>query len=66
LGDRPAYGGFARFSDSFTLPLWLDGVGYERMLAGKYLNGYTSTYVPPGWDRWFGYTGNPSAYYDYG
>jgi N-acetylglucosamine-6-sulfatase len=34
----------------------LDAAGYKTGLFGKYLNGYNqgNTYVPPGWDRWFG------------
>ena len=33
-------------------------------LLGKYLNGYTGSYVPPGWDRWF-VTWDGGGYYDY-
>jgi N-acetylglucosamine-6-sulfatase len=29
------------------------------MFIGKYFNGYdNTTYVPPGWDKWYGYLGN--------
>ena len=33
----------------------LDAAGYRTALIGRYLNGYwdDTTYVPPGWDRWF-------------
>lgn len=32
----------------------LDAAGYRTALLGKYFNGYAgTTYVPPGWDRWF-------------
>jgi arylsulfatase A-like enzyme len=47
----------------------LHDAGYRTGLFGKYLNGYTeedTSYVPPGWDRWFAFTdrnGNGS-YYD--
>jgi arylsulfatase A-like enzyme len=46
-------GGFAKFNDSSTLPIWLQQAGYYTSHAGKYLNGYQGTYVPPGWDDWF-------------
>jgi len=42
------------FSDTNTLPVWLDNAGYETKLLGKYLNGYPwdngAGYIPPGWD----------------
>jgi arylsulfatase A-like enzyme len=62
-----AYGGFSSFDDSSTVPIWLQGAGYRTSLMGKYLNGYNSLYVPPGWDHWFAFKGAPSgvAYYDY-
>lgn len=53
-GNAWPHGGFNAFPDGWTLPVWLDGVGYETMFAGKYLNGYRGGYVPPGWDHWFG------------
>jgi N-acetylglucosamine-6-sulfatase len=38
---------------------WLDEAGYETAYLGKYMNGYDdTTYVPPGWDEWFGWLGN--------
>jgi N-acetylglucosamine-6-sulfatase len=64
-----AYGGFHVFDDRSTLAVWLDEAGYETMLIGKYLNGYSQSWtdatdVPPGWDRWLAYWGGP-AYYGY-
>ncbi len=42
----------------------LDDAGYRTALLGKYFNGYhDTTYVPPGWDRWFGAFG--FKYFDY-
>lgn len=56
FGNQPPYGGFQAFDDSNTLPLWLQSVGYNTAIIGKYLNGYPAAgapdYVPPGWDTW--------------
>ena len=38
-----------------TLATLLQDAGYETWFGGKYLNGYDSTRVPPGWDHWRGY-----------
>ena len=45
-------GGFQVFIDSSTLPVWLKAAGYHTGIYGKYLNGYQSPYVAPGWDEW--------------
>ena len=58
------HGGFESFRDGSTIATWLDGAGYETALVGKYLNGYSGSYVPPGWDRWVALT--PPGYYRYG
>jgi len=58
------YGGFPAFHDGSTIATWLHDAGYLTGLFGKYLNGYTGTYVPPGWDRWF-VTYDGGAYFDY-
>ncbi|MGH2714693.1 MAG: sulfatase family protein, partial [Thermoleophilaceae bacterium] len=66
-GIKGPHGGFHVFDDRSTLPVWLNDVGYETMLAGKYLNGYLDgAYVPPGWDRWFAHTRNENAYFGWG
>lgn len=57
-------GGFNGFRDESTVATWLDDVGYETALVGKYLNGYPGSYVPPGWDRWVAFT--KTGYYRYG
>lgn len=57
------YGGFLSFDDSSTLATWLNPT-YKTALMGKYLNFYTdASYVPPGWDSWFGYLTGEVRYY---
>jgi arylsulfatase A-like enzyme len=44
----------------------LRAVGYRTGLFGKYLNYYTNTtFVPPGWSRWFGTWTPDYRYFDY-
>lgn len=43
---------FKRLGKS-TVANWLQDAGYVTALVGKYLNGYESLYVPPGWDSWY-------------
>jgi len=59
--NTPPLGGFRVFNElgreESTIATWLDGAGYETPFFGKYLNGYgreDPTYVPPGWDEWYG------------
>jgi N-acetylglucosamine-6-sulfatase len=71
LGNGPPDGGFTKFNDSSTLPLWLQQAGYQTIHIGKYLNGYGEgttdpTYVPPGWNEWYAATGGTTqSVYDY-
>src|SRR5829696_253803 len=53
-GGHDPYGGFEVFRDRRTIATALHGSGYATGFAGKYLNGHHSSYVPPGWDSWFG------------
>lgn len=46
-------GGFHAFDDEPTIATKLQNAGYATAFIGKYLNGYGSTYVSPGWDTWF-------------
>jgi N-acetylglucosamine-6-sulfatase len=62
------YGGYHSFhEDSSTIATWLHDAGYHTGLIGKYFNGYNTTYIPPGWDRWvvFKNATNGGAYYHY-
>jgi arylsulfatase A-like enzyme len=63
--NRRPHGGFFGFDDDSTLATWLQAAGYRTGMFGKYFNGYRhTTYVAPGWDRWFATYGG-GAYYDY-
>jgi N-acetylglucosamine-6-sulfatase len=52
--------------DQDTIATRLRSAGYTTGLFGKYLNGYTERYVPPGWDQWFAYTlnGGPESTFE--
>jgi len=61
--------------EASTIATWLQSAGHHTGFIGKYLNGYgenapegidPNTYVPPGWDYWFGLI-DPTTYrmYDY-
>jgi len=65
---------YSRFDASDTIAIWFHEQGYTTALFGKYINGYgshgTSLAPPPGWDRWFAFTGAEVGplgdfYYDY-
>ncbi len=64
--NRGPHGGFAAFEDEHTIATTLQDAGYRTGLFGKYFNGYRrTTYVAPGWDRWFATYDRESGYYDY-
>lgn len=67
--DPPLSGGNAAFvangNEPLTIAAALDAAGYRTAMIGKYLNGYYDTNgVPPGWDVFEAYSGDP-AYYNY-
>lgn len=69
---QPA-GGFEKFytleEEQSTIATWLKAAGYRTVLLGKYLNGYPgrekASYIPPGWDEWYGLMYHHAAYYNY-
>lgn len=71
--NEPPDGGFPQFrgKDVSTIATWLKAGGYRTALFGKYLNGYPrdapETYIPPGWDDWFGHLSDleDGRYYNY-
>jgi arylsulfatase A-like enzyme len=71
-GNKPPDGGSEVFRDEGleegTIATHLQEEGYRTAYLGKYLNGYGAdnpTYVPPGWDEWYGKL-NEQRLYDYG
>ncbi len=65
--NLPPDGGYAAFDPTPSIATILHRTGYRTALIGKYLNGYTTRTIPPGWDRWFAFaTGDANAdYVDY-
>jgi N-acetylglucosamine-6-sulfatase len=45
--------------DTSTIATWLNDAGYQTKYIGKYMNGYTDLYKPPGWDEWSVLQGDP-------
>ena len=68
VGNSPPFGGVQGFDDRSTLATWLHDAGVRTGLVGRYLNGYASTDIAPGWDFWFSIwqaSEDFSNYYDY-
>jgi N-acetylglucosamine-6-sulfatase len=68
-GEYPHHTGvytqsWKKLDDSNTMAIWLHNAGYQTSLVGKYLNSYSSRYIPPGWDNWNAFY-EPSGYYSY-
>jgi arylsulfatase A-like enzyme len=70
-GNKLPEGGFEKFRDEGheenTIAVRLQEEGYRTALFGKYLNEYPGddpTYVPSGWDEWYG-TLDEAKLYDY-
>ena len=68
LANDPPLGGVEAFDPRSTLATWLQAAGVRTGLAGRYLNGYESLEVPPGWDFWFAlwqYTEEHGNYFNF-
>src|SRR5689334_7595690 len=71
LNNTGINGGFPAFyhfgDEQSTVATWLHDAGYRTGLIGKYLNRYPKeaprTYVPPGWDSWYGLMEGGANYY---
>jgi len=69
--NKPPDGGEMTFRDlgldTSTIATWLQAVGYQTVLIGKYLNSYawSPTYVPPGWNEWYAGVDGRDEYYNY-
>jgi N-acetylglucosamine-6-sulfatase len=50
--DSP-HGGVSAFDSNSTVATWLQAAGVRTGLIGRYMNGYDSMEIPPGWDSWF-------------
>jgi N-acetylglucosamine-6-sulfatase len=72
LSGDPPTGGWQKFRshgrERSTIATWLDSAGYTTGYMGKYMNGYgaerTTTHVPRGWDRWWGWQGGYNEFND--
>ncbi len=71
LSNYSPHGGYRKLDDTNTLPVWLQQAGYYTLHIGKYMNGYEltgpgwTTYVPPGWSKWFTLILDDYLYYNY-
>jgi N-acetylglucosamine-6-sulfatase len=64
-GNGSPSGGEAEFrstgQDHRTVATRLRAAGYRTALIGKYMNGYSGAYVPPGWSYWYAQAGRSSV-----
>ena len=62
VSNKPPLGSAKRFREEgreeSTVATWLQDEGYRTVFVGKYMNRYDGTYVPAGWDDWYGIVGN--------
>jgi N-acetylglucosamine-6-sulfatase len=65
LTNDPPSGGVEAFDDRSTLATWLQSAGVRTGLVGRYLNGYNSLAIPPGWDSWYALWQRGNDYYGY-
>ncbi len=67
-GNQAPSGGEAEFrstgQDEDTVATRVRAAGYRTALVGKYMNGYTGEYVPPGWSYWYAQVGKSSVNYN--
>ncbi len=71
-GNLGLFGGWGRFfpHEANALPVRTRATGYYNVHIGKYMNGYTSSGVPPlpvpeGWDEWYAKLSEDSLYFNY-
>jgi arylsulfatase A-like enzyme len=66
--NRPPFGSWSAFralgAERRTIAVALQRAGYRTGYVGKYLNAYTGTTVPPGWDDWRAFSWG-WGYFDY-
>jgi N-acetylglucosamine-6-sulfatase len=65
LTNDPPAGGYEVFDDRSTLATWLQSAGVRTGLVGRYLNGYHSLDIPPGWNYWFAFWQWGNHYYSF-
>jgi N-acetylglucosamine-6-sulfatase len=71
-GNLGLFGGWGRFfpHEANALPVRTRASGYYNVHIGKYMNGYSTTGVPPlpvpaGWDEWYAKISEDSLYFNY-
>ena len=66
-GNEPPRGGAGAFNPAETIAVWLDRIGYQTGIYGKYLNGsiILGAANQPGWDEWHIFSGKNGGYFFY-